>query len=409
MANYEAGGVSSDFLLLCESQLKLLFSQFSAQASTVYLTRGAEKPDLVPIITYPQQNTQNTLPLLPPFVETKWDNVLANNTSTIVHNTTNPQFPHQLILPLIYQGLVFGLLAISRENKPWQPAEIIQVKEITQTIAVAYFLEKRGRLAEEKLVQLQQLRKEEHQLLDDFLHQLRNPLTAIITLAKLLLKKLTPGEANYKTGEGILRESERMRELIADFSEQFRLEKETSELAIYPQHVSFFLTEKIEEFTPVDLVEVVEEVVTSFKGVAQEKNIEILSYSEEDIKPIISNKKALREILNNLIDNAVKYTPERGKVKVEISKGQEGSLIIRISDTGCGIKPEDQPHIFERKYRGLGVKESVKGSGLGLAIVKDLADKLNIKITLKSPHKWLENQSLDGCQFCLEIPGKPQG
>ncbi|MDW8464549.1 MAG: GAF domain-containing sensor histidine kinase [Geminocystis sp.] len=331
MVNYEVVGVSGDFLLLCESQLKLLFSQFSAQVSTVYLTQGADGPTLVPIITYPQQNSQPELPLLPPFVEKKWGSVLAsdNNVSTIVHNTANPQLPHQLILPLIYQGLVFGLLVISREDKPWQASEIIQIREITQTIAVACFLEKKQKLTAEKLVKLQQLRGEEHQLLDDFLHQLRNPLTAIITLAKLLLKKLSPGDGNYKAGEVILRESERMRELIADFSEQFKLEKETSDLAIYPQHVSFFLTEKIEEFTPVDLKRLLEEVLISFKVVAQEKNIEILTEIEEDLQPIISNKKALREIINNLMDNALKYTPENGKVKLQLSRGGGRESIVK--------------------------------------------------------------------------------
>ncbi|MDW8464550.1 MAG: ATP-binding protein [Geminocystis sp.] len=82
--------------------------------------------------------------------------------------------------------------------------------------------------------------------------------------------------------------------------------------------------------------------------------------------------------------------------------------MLKISDTGCGIKPEDQPYIFERNYRGSQVKEKTKGSGLGLAIVRDLAEKLKIKIAIKSPYRWLDNQQLDGSQFCLEIPAKPE-
>ena len=121
-------------------------------------------------------------------------------------------------------------------------------------------------------------------------------------------------------------------------------------------------------------------------SIAQDKNITFMSDIDDGLPLISSNPKALTEVLNNLLDNAVKYTPEGGKICVEIVKQKstpEGEkIVVEISDTGYGIPPEDQKHIFERHYRGVQEEGDIDGTGLGLAIVKELCDKMSVDIEI---------------------------
>lgn len=92
------------------------------------------------------------------------------NSEPLINYYPNSHAPHQLILPLIYQNIVLGLLATTRKNSPWQPTEILQIKEITNTIAIARILEQKQQITVEKLSQLQKFRQLESDHLDDFFY-----------------------------------------------------------------------------------------------------------------------------------------------------------------------------------------------------------------------------------------------
>jgi len=402
--------ISDEFLQLCHSQLNLLFTKFFAQESAIYLTDSqAEEPKLIPILVYPNSSSHH-FPRLPPLQENSWEDSFSDaldekkNSEPLINYYPNSHAPHQLILPLIYQNIVLGLLATTRKNSPWQPTEILQIKEITNTIAIARILEQKQQITVEKLSQLQKFRQLESDHLDDFLHQLRNPLTAIRTFAKLLLKRLLVDDPNYSTSQSIYRESDRIKELIADFSEQWQGKNEAEIFTLDTLHTSFFLTENIENLEVVNIINVIKPILENIRIIAEEKNIQVLENINIDTELILTNKKALREIINNLLDNAVKYTPNNGKVRIEIEQNKGDKIIVKIADTGYGIPLEDQTRIFERHYRGSQINGNISGTGLGLAIVKELADKINIKIKLISPFQWLENQVDNGTQFILEIP-----
>lgn len=412
MNDYENIRVSEEFIRLCEAQLSLLLQTFFVQESAIYLTNSSnnQTPKLIPILIYPNSATSsrfNALPFLPSTPVKETFNDVVNNSfqpQEITTYTPNSNTPHQLILPLIYQDLVLGLLAIKRKTLPWQQNEISQIKQIAQTITLARIIEQKQQLTEIKLTRLENLRILENNYIDDFLHQLRNPLTAIRTFAKLLLKRLLPNEPNYKISESIVRESDRLKDLIADFDEQWEGFNNNEILGLNEtQSTSFFLTEKIETLEKFDIQEVINPLISSIQAIAEETNISILTKIDDDLSLIFSNKKALTEILNNLLENAVKYTPINGKVLLEINQ-DESELIIKISDTGYGIPQEDQQHIFERHYRGIQSQGAIFGTGLGLAIVKELCDKIGIKINLISPYYWLKNQQEKGTQFSLLIP-----
>ncbi|MBL1210978.1 HAMP domain-containing sensor histidine kinase [Geminocystis sp. GBBB08] len=412
MPEYEEVRVSEEFIHLCQAQLSLLLQNFLVQESAIYLTssKNNETPKLIPILVYPNSVSVSPFRSLPFFdsksVPETFNNVIDESfqPQEITTYTPNSSSPHQLILPLIYQDLVLGLLATKRKNLPWQPNEIIQIKQIAQTITLARIIEQKQQLSDIKLTQLEKLRILENNHLDDFLHQLRNPLTAIRTFAKLLLKRLLPKDPNYKISESIIRESDRLKELIADFNEQWEKFNNGEILPLTEiESTSFFLTEKIEKSEKFDIQEVINPLITTIKAISEEKDIELLAKISDHLSLVYSNKKALEEILNNLLENAVKYTPIYGKILLEINQN-ESQLMIKISDTGYGIPPEDQQHIFERHYRGIQSQGTISGTGLGLAIVKELCDKIGIKIIITSPYYWVKNQQEKGTQFSLFIP-----
>ncbi|MGI0481137.1 sensor histidine kinase [Geminocystis sp. CENA526] len=414
MREYEEDiNISQEFVSLCHAQLTVLINSFFVQEMVIYLTNNnVDKTNLIPIFIYPDTAYNNYIKSLF-YLPEDHANYDSYNYSQVLEDSLLPQeiiryipntySPHQLILPLIYQNIVFGLLAIKRNTNPWQDSEVLQIKDIALTITLARFLEQQQQLTQIKLSQIQQLRSIEHDHLDDFLHQLRNPLTAIRTFGKLLLKRLFPDDKNYQITENIIRESDRMKDLIADFSQQWEEVNNDEIITLNEGNSSFFLTEKIEALESLDINKIINPLINSIKVIAEEKNIKVFYQNYDSFPLILSNEKALKEILNNILENAVKYTPDNGKIMVEIEQNTE-ELIIKITDTGYGIPLEDQPHIFERHYRGIQQQGEIYGTGLGLSIVKELCDKIGVKISLISPYNWVKNQENLGTQFSLFIP-----
>jgi signal transduction histidine kinase len=101
-------------------------------------------------------------------------------------------------------------------------------------------------------------------------------------------------------------------------------------------------------------------------------------------------------MLDNLIGNAIKYTPEGGDINIDLETQGE-QVILRFTDTGPGIPPADQPHIFEKFYRASNVPKGVGGSGLGLAIVKSIVDNHHGRI-------WVESILGHGSTFTVVLP-----
>jgi two-component system sensor histidine kinase ResE len=115
-------------------------------------------------------------------------------------------------------------------------------------------------------------------------------------------------------------------------------------------------------------------------------------------KPFLTDIKRLGLVLQNLVDNAIKFTPEGGLVRLTFTFGNADFLTIQCEDNGCGISEEEQPRVFERFYRAKtrdGIR--VSGTGLGLAIVKHAVERLNGTLTL-------ESRLNQGSTFTIKIP-----
>jgi signal transduction histidine kinase len=430
---------SSEFIAICRSQVVLLTQSLGAALSVVYLTEelveGAEAK-LIPVVAYPEtsavwtkeqahqpdsryallpQQTQgiNTFPKLISATASEKAQMPPNiadaekdkdfHTEASVENSLMPT--RQLFLPLLHEGVMLGLLVTSREDRPWNHREITQIERITHTLSLACILDQRRAWFEQRVSQQQRLQAQQRNILDDLIHQFRNPLTALRTFGKLLLKRLGSGDANREVANSIVRESDRLQEMLQQFDScldltQANLEPSNLKPALMPSldsstSDSFSLVPtsslKLESCA---VKEVLEPLLVSASAIAQERNLNLITEIPPKLPNVQANPQALREVLSNLIDNALKYTPAGGridvKVTVTIEPTQSNSDVrayqaIAISDTGYGIPPADLDHIFERHYRGVQEQTGIPGTGLGLAIAKELVERMDGDIEVISP------------------------
>ena len=423
---------SAEFATLCQSQIALLSQSLGAMWSVIYLTdeMGEDgQSQLFPFAIHPQTQAQGFFELPPIKLSDIWQGLKSHSIAQLLPdeltdknitdsaNTwrTESAETQQLILPLIHQETLLGLLVTGREDREWQKSELQQIEEIARTIAIARYIEFQYHWAQNKLAIQENLRRIEHDRLDNLLHQLRNPLTALRTFGKLLLKRMLPDNPNRKLAQNILAQSDRFQALLEQFeAESNKLSAidsqivpdngsipllETSDHTI--DQSSFLLPSSTSELNSVDLNQILEPLLNTASAIALERKIELINNLPPTIPQVTGDLAALREILNNLIDNALKYTPSGGKVQLELET-INAMVGIAIKDTGYGIPVADQERIFERRYRGIQTQGDIPGTGLGLAIAQELANKMQGRIELISPNNLSANSP--GTTFIVWLP-----
>ena len=196
-------------------------------------------------------------------------------------------------------------------------------------------------------------------------HELKTPLAVMGNYATMLQKPGLSEEDRVEYAKAISHSSRRLAALITNILKLNKLENQQ----IFPQ---------LDEF---DLGEQLCENLLQFEKIWEKKSLNIETDIEDDVR-IRSDAELLSLVWNNLISNAVKFTTEEGTIGVSLKT--EGSLVIvSVSDTGCGIKPEVGQHIFEKFYQG-DTSHATQGNGLGLALVKRVVDILNGEIGVQS-------------------------
>ncbi|OKH26226.1 hypothetical protein NIES593_03920 [Hydrococcus rivularis NIES-593] len=432
---------SSEFIALCQSQIALLTKGLKADWSAVYLAEESlEGTDthLIPIAIYPQTDSvwksDACLSILPEV----WSRVTSSvplllgssadeisqshreteiDASKALWEVSYPEGQHQMVFPLMDEDRVMGLLVTGRKKRQWKENELGQIEQIAKTIALACLLDRRQSWYQQQLSQQYRIRRLEKDRLDSLLHQLRNPLTALRTFGKLLLKRLLPEDRNQSVVRGILRESDRLQELLQEFEVDIdatagdtdAVTLETNALSL-PAATSdddspSLLLGNALSLEATEVKDVLEPLLDSARAIAQEKDIHLIADLPSNLPPVQANSKALREVLSNLIDNALKYTPAGGTVhiatgleRVDETGNWQG---IAVCDTGYGIPLEDREHLFERHYRGVQAQGDIPGTGLGLAIVRELVEQMHGKIDLISPNEMSQNPALPGTTFIV--------
>lgn len=141
----------------------------------------------------------------------------------------------------------------------------------------------------------------------------------------------------------------------------------------------------------------IDSVIDSHKAAADHKQIEVkLEKQKAPIPKVEGDTHLLQQAIKNLLDNAIKYTQRDGSVLLRISVDEKKFQLL-IKDSGIGIAPVDQAHVFERFYRGAQHDQTEHGSGLGLAIVESIVERHHGKV-------WFESQLGKGTTFYIEIP-----
>lgn len=232
-----------------------------------------------------------------------------------------------------------------------------EIGELAQKLDI---LAERLGLAEEESAKLEKLRRE---FIANISHELRTPVTVIKgSLEALRDGVVTEPEDIEEFHRQMLKESEFLQRLINDLLELSRL-----------QNTDFAI-----EMEKINLCEVVQDAVRGAKRLGAEKNIQVKGELDTDIYALEGDYGRLRQMLMIFLHNSIKFSPENSSLEVCLKHNR-----LSITDHGCGIKPEDVPHAFDRFYKAHN-EQNKSGSGLGLAIAKQIAVRHGIELEMTS-------------------------
>ncbi len=221
------------------------------------------------------------------------------------------------------------------------------------------------------MTQLRQNDELRRELIANISHDLRTPLASVEGYVEtILIKKhlLSETERQHYL-ETILKNTRRLARLVADLFALSKLEARQTQ----PQPEIF------------SLVELAHDILLQLKPKAEAGKVALKSNFDRDIPLTYADISLIERVLQNLIENAIQYTPEGGKVTVTVAKVSENQVKIGISDTGAGIAEEDLNHIFDRFYRSASVRTKARGGlGLGLAIAKKIVELHHSQLKVES-------------------------
>jgi len=211
-------------------------------------------------------------------------------------------------------------------------------------------------------------------------HDLRSPLTAIYGFVSLIDRVGPINDQQIEFIHHIQSSVQHITALINDLMDLGRVE---ADYDIQMQDV--------------DLKEIINQSIENLDYQISEKMQEMVLSIPEEIPAILGNPLHLQRMVSNLLENAIKFTPPLGKISVQC-RVETSQLIFEVTDNGPGIPLSDQPHIFDKFYRGSNISENTQGTGLGLSIVKSVVDKHHGRI-------WLESSPI-GTTFTVILPIK---
>jgi PAS domain S-box-containing protein len=198
-------------------------------------------------------------------------------------------------------------------------------------------------------------------------HELRTPLTSIIGYARLLRDKRTSGLNADQYAEVIQRNAQRLLRLVEDLL--FLSQTQTGKLAV--------------ELHRADLAEIAAGAVEEMRPEAQRRHIDV-SLCAATVPAFPLDSTRIAQLLANLISNAVKFTPDGGKIEVRLA-AEGDQAVLAVADTGVGIPAADRERIFDRFFRSaIATRQVIPGTGLGLTIAKDIVEAHNGTIAVQS-------------------------
>jgi len=244
-------------------------------------------------------------------------------------------------------------------------------------------LKKAERVIKQQLEKLKQLDAMKEEYFYATSHEFKTPLTTIMSLTKMLLdgKIGAITDQQKEALELVYCDSKRLRGAVQKILDIAKIE---SGKMVY--HMG-----------SVDLESVIGETIAMLKIISASKNLAVNKAVEANLPHVTADKDRLEMAVENLVSNAIKFTPPGGRVDIR-AKRQGGDVLVEIQDTGVGIPPEDKDHVFEKYYRvKSGETVNVGGSGLGLVICKKIIEAFKGRI-------WVESKVGEGSTFKFTLP-----
>jgi signal transduction histidine kinase len=275
-----------------------------------------------------------------------------------------------LAVPLLYEDHLLGALAVTRNSTgEFAPQVIELLKTFATQSALAIQNARLFREIEVKSRLLESASQHKSEFLANMSHELRTPLNAIIGFSEVLSERMF-GEVNEKQAEyigDILQSGQHLLSLINDILDLSKIEAGRMEL----------------ELSEFDLPAAIDNTLTLVRERATRRGIALERSLDERLGTIQADERKVKQVLLNLLSNALKFTPEGGKIQVRATL-TDGVADISVTDTGVGIALADQETVFE-EFRQVGTaSKKVEGTGLGLAISRKFVELHGGKIGVKS-------------------------
>lgn len=296
-------------------------------------------------------------------VSAKIDSLLAFSTDSV------------LAVPLMIKGKVIGVLeALNKQDRQPFTAEDVEALEAMATQAAVAI--ENARLFQQS------------DFVSEMVHELRTPLMALVALSELLTRPDLPTDQREEFAQTIQREARRLSEMTSSFLELSRLESGRVQL----------------KYEPIDLLGIIRETITVQRQQATERGINIEVDLPAELPPMMGDADRIKQVLLNLISNAIKYNRPNGTIAVSAEHKDETTRVC-VQDSGRGIPSDAVKNLFKRFYRVPDTEGYTAGTGLGLSIAQRIVQQHGGRI-------WVESELEKGSRFCFALPleaaGRPE-
>jgi signal transduction histidine kinase/ActR/RegA family two-component response regulator len=294
-----------------------------------------------------------------------------------------------LAVPLIGLDEVVGVLFVQGADRDYQARHVRRLSVVAAKLAAYFTMLRASALEGERMRQLDEARQgaeRANRAKDEFLalisHELRTPLNTILGWADALRSKDTGEADRTRAFEAIERSVRAQAKLIEDLLDLACVSNATLRL----------------DLRAVEPAKLIQATVRALRPRAEQKSIRLEVCVDPSAMPLVADPNRLRQIVANLIANAIEYTPKGGRVEVRLERADTHAR-IRVIDSGSGISPEVMPTVFERFRQADGSTTRHHGGlGVGLALVKDLVDLHGGRVRAESPGE------AKGAIFTVELP-----
>ena len=307
-------------------------------------------------------------------------NDAARNLLNIVEKDINGRPLIEVVREFEFNELLDACLKTGQERISQFESSISN--RFLRVIAIPFIVEKPGGalLLIQDLTEVRSLQTMRREMVGNISHEFRTPLAGIKAMVETLQNIAADDkEATRDFLSRIEIEVDRMTQLVAELTELSRIETGKAEL----------------DLEPIELNELVEEAIVQLKPQVERQKLTLEMVMAKYMPVITVDKERLRQVMVNLIHNAIKFNRPGGSIKIS-TESSENSVSVEVSDTGVGIAKDNLPHIFERFYK-VDKSRAGQGSGIGLAIAKHVIESHGGKITVQSEEE-------KGTTFSFSLP-----